>query len=256
MKPLPVIFGVIVLALLIFGIFRGCHNANKTSEINKELLGKLAASDEKNKKDSIARIESAKHYQDTIDTQNAFITINENKLAAAELDLDKANDRINSLLAKYRPIKPEALWSIDTLVGGVSADTYIKNCVDCFAELGGQQERIKVARAEWDNTKQSLDAKINTQQNRINELGKETTNLQVNLSNIKTLSRDFMKRNLPRAKFYFSMGAMSINSIIPNAAGLGGAYQDKRNRMFAFRYYTSEYKSVYAVDLYMPLSFK
>jgi hypothetical protein len=43
---------------------------------------------------------------------------------------------------------------------------------------------------------------------------------------------------------------------MPNAAGIGGAYQDKRNRIVAFRYYTSQYGSVKALDIYMPLSFK
>lgn len=242
---------LIVVGVIIIVLIRGCHNSKAALAENNSLHIANDSLIKRIKNDSIGYHNTAADYQIKSQLQESVITIQENKLQAAYDTLDRANDRIKQLLARYKPVAPNADTNITTV-----DNSYIQDCAQCFTELEGQQQREKVIKAQADILQQSLNSKINTQQLRIDQLGREQAQANKNLNDCRAITDGYQKKLELRRRLYFSMGVMSINTIFPNAAGLGLMYQDKRYRIVGFRMYTSEYGSVKALDIHMPLSFK
>lgn len=250
----PNIYKFIILigiGIIIIGLIKGCQHFKAKEEAYAAQAILLDSMKTVIKNDSIDRKNILQNNADTIAMRDAELSLANNKLAFYDDTLEAANHRINLLLKRYIPIDISKDTSITTV-----PNSYIENCADCFAELESDRDLVKRAKAEKDNQTQILNSQINTQANTINKLNMLNGQLQSNLNNLISVAKDNNKKLEPTRKIYISLGAISINSIFPNGAGGGLAYQDKRSRMFAFRYYTSEYGDVKAIDLYMPLSFK
>lgn len=203
------------------------------------------------KNDSIQRKQIIQDNADTIAIRDAELSIANNKLAFYDDSLDGANKRINALLKRYIPVD----ISKDTSITTVSND-YIERCAECFTELQSGQELVKRYKAEKDNQAIILNSKINGQDLTITKLEKLNGQLQSNLNNLVSVAKSNNKKLEPRRTLYFSMSAISINSIVPTGIGGGGLYQDKRKRIFGFNYYITNSGPVYSIQLSMPLSFK
>lgn len=242
---------LLVIGVIILAAIRGYHNGKVTLAENTQLKEANKALKERIINDSIERKDSADSYQQAALAQEIFNSAQQDKLSSAWDSIDKANVRINKLLAKYKPISP----SVDTNITTVPNE-YIEECSQCFTELVSQQQREKNVKAQADIVQQSLNSTINSQQLRIAQMGREQVQANKNLNDCRAINEAYQKKLELRRRLYFSMGVMSIKSIFPNAAGLGLMYQDKRYRIVGFRMYTSEYGSVKALDIHMPLSFR
>jgi len=240
------VWGVVLIGFLIlaFALFRGCENSKVLAQNNDYLSGK-------HKEDSIKMSDDSSSYVNNIEQLNGQINLNENKLAVTELQLDSANKIIDKLLKKHNPIIP----AVDTTITTVPNE-YITDCEDCFTNLGKQQSIIGKYKKDLKDLSDDFNQRDKIKDGRINNLTLSLNKINSDYNAQKSINSIQARNLIPRWKLLFSMGVMSINSILPNAAGIGGAYQDKRNRIFAFRYYTSEYGSVKALDIYMPLSLR
>jgi len=242
---------LIGVGCIIISAIRGCHNNKATLAENVQLKEANKILIQRAIKDSLDQKNTQEEYTFSDSIHNHTIEMQQDALDAANDTLDKANNRINKLIIKYRPATVNADTNV-TLV----PNEYINECSQCFTELEGQQKRIKVARDEMSDLQQSLNSRINNQQLRINELTKEKQLVKNNLNDCLKNDSINLKKFEPRRRLYWSMGVMSINSVLPNAAGLGLMYQDRRYRIVGFRMYTSEYGSVKALDVHLPLSFR
>jgi hypothetical protein len=243
---------LIIAGVIIFALIRGCSNSKLQLSENNALKSANDSLSKKINNDSIANKKLATDYQLKDQVQSGIITIQENKLNAAYDTLDKANDRINKLLARYKPVTP----NVDTNVTLVPNE-YISDCSQCFTELEGQQNNIKGARKEMDSLKKALTVKINIQQARISELGREQAQAKNNLNDCRAINEAYQKKLELRRRLFLSMGIMAIGTkFTPNAAGIGLSYQDKQFRMISFKYYTSEYGGIKSLDIHMPLSLR
>lgn len=242
----------IVIGVIIISAIRGCNNSKAALAENNQLKKANKTLEDRIIKDSIDRKDSADSYQQAAIAQEIFNLAQQNKLSFAWDSLDKANVRISKLLAKYKPISP----SIDTNITTVPNE-YIEECSQCFTELEAQQQREKKVKAQADIVQQSLNSTINSQQLRIAQLGREQVQANKNLNDCRSINEAYQKKLGLRGRLFLSMGIMAIKTPwLPNAAGIGLSYQDKRFRMISARFYTSEYGSVKALDIHMPLSFK
>lgn len=242
---------LVIIVVIVFALIHGCRNSNLQLSENNTLKLANDSLSKRIYKDSVYNGQSLTDYKFHIQVQDGLISIQENKLESISDTLDKANKRITQLLAKYKPVTPNP----DTNLTIVDS-SYIQDCAQCFTELQQQQNHVAIFRAEMDKLQNTLNSKINTQQLRIDELGREQVQSNKNLNDCRAITEAYQKKSELRRRIFLSMGVMSINSIMPNAAGLGAMYQDKRYRIIGFRYYTSQYGGVKALDIHLPLSLR
>jgi len=239
------LWGIALICFLVlaFALFRGCENSKALYTANDVLSNKHI-------EDSINILNDSLQYRDAINLLTGEIDLKENKLSTTELQLDSANKKISQLLKKHIPVIPS-----DTTITTVPND-YINECEDCFVNLKTQQTTVEKYRKQISALKEDFGERDKLKDTRIKDLTLSLGKVNNDYNNQKSINEEQAKTFIPHWKLLFSMGVMSINSVMPNAAGIGGAYQDKRNRIVAFRYYTSEYGSVKALDIYMPLSLR
>lgn len=239
------LWGIALICFLVlaFALFRGCENSKALAKNNNDLSKSHISDSIKMRQDSI-------DYNQSRDLLNGQIELKENKLAFTEFQLDSASKVIDKLLKRHTPVIQS-----DTTITTVPNE-YISECEDCFTNLGLQQSLVNKYKDQIGVLKNDYVKKDKLNYDRIDQLTQSLNKINNDYNRQKEINEAQKKGFIPHWKFLFSMGVMSINSVMPNAAGIGGAYQDKRNRIFAFRYYASEYGSIKALDVYMPLSFK
>ena len=195
-------------------------------------------------KDSLKRI-----YEDSLDFVNGQWLLAKNQTVATRYQLDSADRRITELRARYQAVQPSTDTSVTVVPNG-----YINNCVDCFAELSNGQEKVKQYMAQIDNLNQSYQSKINLQQNRINQLDKQNTQLAGTLQDCISISQRAEKQLAPHGQFFFSWSVLWMP--LPTMAGMGIMYQSKRKLQIGVRGMFGNYGSGFETEVNMPLSFK
>lgn len=196
-------------------------------------------------RDSLKRI-----YEDSLDFVNGQWLLAKNQTVATRYQLDSADKRITDLRAKYQAIQP----STDTSVTMVPNE-YLSNCADCFAELSNGQEKVKTYMAQIDNLNQSYQSKINLQQNRINQLDKQNTQLAGTLHDCIDASQRAEKKLAPHGQFYFSWSVLWV-PLLPKMAGIGLMYQNKYRLQIGVRGMFGQYGNGFETEVNMPLSLK
>jgi hypothetical protein len=131
---------------------------------------------------------------------------------------------------------------------------YIEDCSGCFSALDKAQQLGLRYKLELDNKDNLTKSKVKVLDNRINIL--ENQNAQLNKSYRSLLDSTNKKAYTLRRTLFATIGAMSINQIMPNAIGGGFLYEDKKRRIFGVKYYISEYGSIYQGEISLPLSLK
>ncbi len=248
--PSWLIFAVLIGAgILIFAI-RGCNQGQQAvaesiqwKQKNIKLIQdttRLAK-----ERDSLKRI-----YQDSLDFVNGQWVLAKNQTVATRYQLDSADKRITDLRARYQAVIPNK----DTSITTVSND-YIANCADCFAELSNGQEKVKTYMAQIDNLNQSYQSKINLQQNRINQLDKQNTQLAGTLHDCIDSSQRAEKKLAPHGQLFFSWNVLWV-PFTPTMAGIGLMYENKYRVQFGLRGMFGRYGNGFETEVNMPLSFK
>lgn len=242
---------LIIIGVIIVSLIRGCTNQQRVLDANKKLIEDNQKLTQKIKSDSSNRLEAENEYKATIQNQSAVIEINENKWISTLIDLNKANDTIDKLLHRYKPIQPNLDTNITTV-----PNLFINDCNDCFTQLSGQQQRIGVVKDEMNKLKQSLEIKINTQENRINDLGKEKRNLQASLNVSQSLINQYARKIEPRRKVFFTLTAIGANDLFILGGGAGFLYMDKRERIYGANGYGTNKGPLITASISLPLSLR
>lgn len=249
--PSWLIFAVLIGAgILIFAGIRGCNQGQQAVAESiqwKQSNIKLVQDTTRlaNERDSTKKI-----YQDSLDFVNGQLSLRENQLTARVLQLDSADKRITDLRARYQAVIPNKDTSITTV-----SNEYIANCADCFAELSNGQEKVKTYMAQIDNLNQSYQSKINLQQNRINQLDKQNTQLAGTLHDCIDASQRAEKKLAPHGQFYFSWSVLWV-PLLPKMAGIGLMYQNKYRLQIGVRGMFGQYGNGFETEVNMPLSLK
>jgi hypothetical protein len=243
---------VLILAcIIIFSIIRGCNN-NKTAVAESTILKQQNDSlRKKNISDSIEWADKENDYKIASQLQDDQITIQLIVDSALRDSLDKVNHNIASLIARYKPIKPNKDTSA-TMV----PNEYIADCSECFGQLSNGRELVKRAYNQRDSLDQSYKSKINLQAKRINELGQQNKNLQATLTDAFEIAKKEEQKFAPRRILYFSPSILIWDGPLPRAIGAGFLYQDKQKRIVGAHVYGSEIGTLYEANVALPLSFK
>lgn len=248
--PSWLIFTVLIGAcILIFACIRGCNQGQQAvaesiqwKQENTKLVHDTARLAKE--RDSLKRI-----YEDSLEFVNGQWLLAKNQTIATRYQLDSADKRITSLINKYTPIQPNQDTSV-TLV----PNPYIEECSQCFAELSNGQEKVKTYMAQIDNLNQSYQSKINLQQNRINQLDKQNTQLSGALRDCIEVSKTAENKLAPRGQLFFSWSVLWMP--LPTMAGIGLMYQNKHRLQIGIRGMFGQYGNGVETEVNMPLSLK
>lgn len=238
----------IVVALLVFGFLRSCNNTNALLSEKDTKLDSVAKKASNDSADAAVDRMKYKAAKELLDGQ---IGLWQNRALASRDSLEAANRRINKLLVKHIPVATSADTSATTV-----PNAYIEDCEGCFVEL--KNGRDLVSRHEWieDSLRLEYNRKMKLDSNRIIELNRQNTTLSTTLTDVMAIARAKDEKNKPHSRVLLSLSTMAINANVPNAAGFGFGYQDKYNRIFAIKYFTSEYGPIKQADVFISLSFK
>lgn len=243
----PIYVILILIGILIVALYKGCDNSKKHKATTIDLTGRINSLNDDN-------IRLAKEKEDlklSVQVQEGQLEISDNKLLSLTENLEKANDRIATLLKKHVPIKPSS-DSSTTLV----PNEFINQCSECFSELESGQRLVTQYRAEKDNQEQIFKSQLATKDKLIKAIEKSNVVLAESYKELLD-STDLMQNKLEqRRTLFFKLGALAINQPMPNGIGAGLMYQDKRKRIFSIGYYVTEYKTVYQAEVAFPLSLR
>src|SRR6478735_3663675 len=229
---------LILLILLAYALYRECTKSYE-GEVNRgDIQGRL-------KRLINDSIESSKKLADN-SIQRELL---EGQLEVADNKNTAYLDSFDVLKKRYKPV----VASVDTNVTTVPNE-YIEECSGCFAAIDKAQQLGLRYKSELDNKDNLTKSKIKVLDNRISIL--ENQNVQLGKSYRSLL--DSTNKAVPalRRTLFATIGAMSINQIMPNAIGGGFLYEDKRRRIFGAKYYVSKYGSIYQGEISLPLSLK
>lgn len=248
--PSWLIFAIFIgVGVLIFASIRGCNQGQQAVAEASQLKQSNIKLVQDTTRLAKERDSTKKAYQDSLDFINGQLALRENQLTARIMQLDSADKRITELRARYQPVIPNK----DTSITTVSND-YIANCADCFAELSNGQEKVKQYMAQIDNLNQSYQSKINLQQNRINQLDKQNTQLSGALRDCIEVSKTAENKLAPRGQLFFSWSVLWMP--LPTMAGIGLMYQNKHRLQIGIRGMFGQYGNGVETEVNMPLSLK
>lgn len=238
---------VILVSIIILGvaIYKGCVRFSK---------GGAQAIDTKGRMDRLVK-DSAEASHELIDLKNQVQVIDgqlgvaKNKESIYMDSFRVLNDHINNLKKRYRPVAP----SNDTSVTVVPND-YIVDCADCFMTIEKAQKLGVQYRADLDHVNSLNESKVDLLSGKVSILEKQNVSLNKNYRSL--LDSVTNKKSELRRTLFFSLSALSINQIFPNAIGAGFLYEDKRRRIYGAKYYVSEHGPIYQADFSLPLSLK
>lgn len=242
---------LLVIGLLLFLLIRGCKQSNlrlQVSENSALITDSISKALIKLKKDSA---ENAKKFNDTLEFINGqYALAQEQKLRYAD-QLDNAKDTIRKLIAKYRSGK-----YTDTATVTVPHE-FVADCHDCFDRLERQTTTLDYyERAVFKADSISL-VKNKEYEKRINQIEQERDGFielaeTANGSLVRALDK-----LAPKRLVLFSWNVLS--NPWPCAVGIGGIYQDKRNRQFGVKKYIGNIpnaRKAWELEINLPLSFK
>lgn len=249
--PSWLIFAILIGAgILIFACIRGCNQGQQAVAESIQWKQENTKLVHDTTRLAQERDSTKKAYQDSLDFVNGQLALRENQLTARIIQLDSADKRITNLRARYQAVIPNKDTSITTV-----SNEYIENCADCFAELSNGQEKVKTYMAQIDNLNQSYQAKINLQQNRINQLDKQNTQLAGTLHDCIETSQKAEKKLAIHGQLYFSWSVLWV-PFTPTMAGIGLMYQNKYRVQFGLRGMFGRYGNGFETEVNMPLSLK
>lgn len=186
-------------------------------------------------------------YADTIEFLNGQIELKNNQLAATKIEIDSFNLTVKLLKKKYKPVTP----AIDTNVT-IVPNEYISNCADCFAKLDAYDNRISASIADYNELNELYIQQAATYENQLIETQLQRDSCYKQFNKISQTAGKYE----PAMKIKLGIGAMSINSILPNAIGPGLMYEDKKGNDYIGRVYLSEYGKIYSIDIFKTISFR
>lgn len=233
---------LVLLGILILALYKGCVVYKKTGKEMVDYKSRI----ETLEKDSAETASLLKANSDSLEFINGQLGVHENREAAFNDSFRVLNNRITALRKVHKPISP----SVDTNVTTVPNE-YINECEGCYDALASAQDKGLKYKAELDNKDQVYLSKLNTLNRRIKIL--ETQNSK--LSKDYRGALDSMPSGLKRTLF-FTVSAMSVSSVLPNAIGAGFMYEDKRRRIYGAKYYVSNVGPIYSAELSFPLSLR
>lgn len=196
------------------------------------------------------RDSTKKAYQDSLDFTNGQLALKNNQLLSTRLSLDSADKRITILINKHQDIQP----SKDTTFTKVPNE-FVNDCHDCFTELEGGQQKVKLYLSQLDSVKAEAQRKFILQQNRINQLDKQNTQLAGTLQDCIEISKTAEKKLAPHGQLFFSWSVLWV-PYTPTMAGMGLMYQSKRKLQIGVRGMFGNYGSGFETEVNMPLSSK
>lgn len=242
-------FGAFLVGLLIifFALARSCNNTRSALSENVDLKGIVKAL----KSDSIEFAKEAAEYDMKLEMSEGQVSLLENKILLFDDSLDKANAVIVKLLGRHSPMEP----SVNTTVTTVP-NSYLIECEGCFTALGNGKSLVAGYRNTVDSLKGELYDAIKLRDDRVSSLLRQNHRLDSSINGTISILQRTIEDREPRRKVLLSISAISINSIAPNGVGVGLAYQDKYNRIFAGKILGTGFGRVLQADVYMPISFR
>lgn len=243
--PMWKIYGMIaIIGILIGALIPTCHKVvtqSDTIELQRVRMNLL---------DSVSKL-NKRQYDGVLEYQNGLLSLRDNQLAASNDSVDKLNSAITSLLKRHKSVTA----SVDTNVTTVD-NSFINDCADCFDLLDKSKRLTMKLRGDQDNLSIAYKNKINTQENRIKQLGQEKDQLKSTLTSALEIAQKNQDKYQPRRKLLFTVGAIAVNATYPTGLGAGLIYQDKMNRLFGGHVFGTNVGPVYMAQIALPLSLR
>lgn len=247
LNPIVLISIALLFLVLVFGVVRSCNNTSVALQENRN----LKKINESLIADTIGAAIKNQAYEQQAEAQEGQIALKENQLQATSDSLDKANDRINRLLKTHIPMPSKP----DTGIA-VVPNRYINECEGCFGELQNNRfltmsykNDVSALRNEYMKRKESDSLHIAD----LSIRNKKITSSLIAAINEANSEKS---KSEPRRKGLVSISTLVINADLPNAIGIGGAYQDKHNRIYSLKYFGSKYGGIKQAEIFIPLSFR
>jgi predicted nuclease with TOPRIM domain len=236
---------LVILGVLIVALYKGCQNYNRNESKGIDVKGRI----ERLVKDSVDVHNEIKDLKTQLQVIDGELGASNNKNAAYLDSFRVLNDHINSLKKRYKPITPNKDTSVT-----VVPNEYVVDCADCFMTIEKVQQLGVQYKADLDHVNALNKSKVDLLSGKVSILEKQNVSLNKNYRSLLdsvTSKKSELKRTL-----FFSLSALSINQIFPNAIGAGFLYEDKRRRVYGAKYYVSEHGPIYQADFSLPLSLK
>jgi hypothetical protein len=248
-KPWLIYATLIALGVLLFASMRGCHQGQSAVAAS---IAFGRANDSLINVTKILRVvidSTKKGYQDSLDFVNGQLALKNNQLVSTKYSLDSADQRITALIDKHKDIQPNK----DTTVT-IVPNNFITECHECFTELKGGQEKVKLYISQLDSVKQVTQNKLNLQQNRINQLDQQNIQLSGTLQDCLEISKTAQKKLAPHGMLYFSWNLL-WQTYWPHGFGMGLIYRNKYNVEWGGKYYFTNSGSMVETEVNLPLTF-
>lgn len=228
-------------------MIRGCNKTKNALSENQNLKNSV----QQYISDSTKAAQESKDYQDQTALLDGQISLKDEQLQSKSDSLDAANARITLLISKHKPVTP----STDTTATYVPNE-YIEDCEGCFVELTRGRQMMLGYKGTADSLLAIYNKRKKADSLRIKGLTNSNSNLLTTLRSANISAAQKEEQLKPRWKALISIGAMFVNSNLPNAVGGGVGYQDKYNRIFSIKYYIYQSGGIKQADVYFPLSFR
>lgn len=249
-QPWKVYAVLIALGIILFASIRGCHQGQASVAVAEKWHRSTDSLSNVTKILKVVIDSTKKSYQDSLDFVNGQLALKNNQLVYTKYSLDSADQRITILINKYKDIQPATDTSVTTV-----PNEYVNECHDCFTELKGGQAKVKLYLSQLDSVKQVTQTKLNLQQNRINQLNQQNTQLAGTLQDCLEVSKAAEKKLAPHGQLFFSWSVLWV-PYIPTMAGVGLMYQNKYKLQIGVRGMFGRYGNGFETEVNMPLSLK
>lgn len=243
-----IIFGIL---LLLFLLYRGCQSSKLRVAENAVLKAAFDSMALKSERDSMASVQRAKDYEDSLHFANSIIDLKENQLDATEQKLIATTQDAFNWKKKYESIRPD----MDTSVTMVPNE-FVEDAHQCFNQVEEKDRLIKLYVRENHELDSAHQNKEQLQDNRIKQLGQERDAVRLTLNDCLAAAQRQNKLLKPRGKMLLSISALWSDQILPHGVGGGLIYQDKYNRQYGISVYGTNVGRLTTALLNLPLSFR
>jgi hypothetical protein len=253
LKIHPAIATILIagIIILLFLLVKGCKQSKLRLQVNERsvlITDSISKVLIQLKKDSA---ENEKKYNDTLEFINGqYALAQEQKLRYAD-QLDNAKDTIKKLIAKYKSGKYTDTAEV------VVPHEFVADCQDCFSRLERQSTTLEFYERAVFKADSIIMVKDKNYQNRIKKVEQERDGAFKLAETSNEEHKKSISKLAPRRLVLFSWNVLS--NPWPCAVGIGGIYQDKRNRQFGVKKYIGNIpnaKKAWELEVNMPLSFK
>lgn len=248
-SPYLIILVLVVTALLLLGVIKGCNNTRSAvadNEIKSGIIARL-------KSDSLKADSAVREYEFKLDLQDGQIELWQNRFFSNEDSLDAARGRIDGLITMHNTLlkKIPLLYvpRADTSNVYVPGE-YVDQCEGCFGELNRSRYLVLAYKISADSLTEALKQKNKIDSAQLKYVTDQNAGFRTDLNTALSLAT----KNQPRGSLYVSWGVFW--NPLPSAAGMGLMYQSKYKVGYALRWYYGKYGSMMETELNLPLSFK